>query len=357
MTSPRMIRQPSETQFRSVAQQVIEMKRRLSSVAVPTGEESAAADSITNLVSPTPSTASASEAKIVRLASDLKSSYDEIQSVRRDVGVLRQVYTDFRTETSGVLGSLREQTNHVKNLANAQVSGSRAFIDTGKAKLDSRSQELLTKVEELQDAIDDLKNDVTARRIKPKPKQMDAIKSSISTRQTELEELTKYIATVKPMWKKTWEAELQNIVEEQQLLNHQEELLSDLKADQENVVAIFEQIQKYLSLRQATPARKPEYRPPSPEHSHEGIKTVMLEVRGLNADPDKRMRAIEQAEKARQREVANQTDEFASELGSFVDGRMLRKTGTLQLLSKFLTFANSALMLQVEPRKLSEYDR
>ena len=226
-----------------------------------------------------------------------------------------------------MLATLRTQTERVKDMATSNIGGTRAFIDSGKAKLDNKSQDLLTKIEELQDSIDDLKNDVTTRRIKPKPKQLENIQQSITGRQSELDDLTKYIATVKPMWKKTWEAELQNIVEEQQLLNHQEELLSDLKADHDNVVTIFDQIQQYVSMRQASSGRSRDFRPPSPDPGHEGLRTVMLEVKGLAADPDKRMKAIQQAEKARSKEAANKTDEFANELGGFVEGRKLRKTG------------------------------
>lgn len=264
---------------------------------------------------------------VQRLTAQLEASHAEVQSVRRELGIVRQVYLDFRTETTGVLASLKAQTTHVKEIASTKIAGERAYIDEGKVKLDSRSQELLTKIEELQDTIDDLKNDVVNRKIKPKPKQMDSIKASIASGQADLESLSQYIATVKPMWKKTWEAELQNIVDEQQLLNHQEELLSDLQADHENVVTVFDQIQQYVSLQSVNKIRKPEYRPPSPEEGHQGLRSVMLEVKGLAPASDKRMKAIEMAEKNRQKEGAEKTDEFAEELSGFVEGKMLKKTG------------------------------
>ena len=326
--SPAARQDPTESQLQNAAQQVLQMKRKLSSgVAIPTRTEAVIADNNLGLASPAPSTASATEAKVTRLAAELRSSFDEIKSVRRDLGALRQVYTEFRAQSANIIGSLRAQTEHVKGLANSQVAGSRAFIDTGKAKLDTRSQDVLTKVEDLQDTIDDLKNDVTSRRMRPKPKQMDAIRATITSSQAELDDLTKYIATVKPMWKKTWEAELQNIVDEQHLLNYQEELLSDLKTDHENVVNLFNQIEEYSSLQQTTRGRKPSYRPPSPEAGHEGLSTVMLEIKGRPQASDKRLKAIELAEKQRQKEAEDRTDEFASELSGFVEGRRLKKTG------------------------------
>lgn len=326
--SPRQA--PTESQLQTAAQQVIEMKRKLSTGDTSSGKPSAplaAAAHSVELVSPTTSTQSTSEARVLRMANDLKVSFEEIQNARREIGILRQVYADFKADTTSMLGSLKSQTDKVKDLANTQVAGSRVYIDTGKAKLDQSSQDLLTKIEELQDIIDDLKNDVTTRRIRPKPQQMDNIKKLIDARQAELSELGKYINTVKPMWKKTWETELQNIVDEQGLLNHQEELLADLQSDHESVVTIFGQLQQYLALRQGAKGRKSEYRPPSPEQGHGGLKTVMLEVKGLQPDPDKRLKAIEQAEKARQRDASSKTNEFANELGGFVEKGKLRKTG------------------------------
>ena len=324
--SPGSSRQPpTELQLHTAAQGVLEMKRKLSTSA---GAKASTADDANGSEVSTPATP-ITEARVQKLASELKSSIQEVRNARREIGVLRQMYTDFRSETSTIIGTLRSQTEKVKDIANSKVAGSRAFIDTGKAKLDTRSQDLLTKIEDLQDSIDDLKNDVTVKRMRPRPKQMESVQATISSSQAELDDLSKYIATVKPMWKKTWEAELQNIVEEQGLLNYQEELLTDLKTDHENVVALFTQIQEYVTLQHTTKGRKTAYRPPSPDGTHDGLSTVLLEVKGRPQASDKRMKAIEMAEKARQKEADERTDEFAAELGGFVDGRKLKKTGML----------------------------
>lgn len=332
---------PTDAQLQSAAQGVLEMKRKLSESAErPSRIDSTARDDL--LVSASTPGTPVTEARVQKLASELKSSIQEVRNARRDIGVLRQTYTDFRAETATIIATLRAQTDRVKDIANTKVAGSRAFIDTGKAKLDSRSQDLLTKIEDLQDSIDDLKNDVTVKRIRPRPKQLENVQATVASSQSELDELSKYIATVKPMWKKTWEAELQNIVEEQHLLNYQEELLADLKTDHENVVALFTQIQEYVSLQHTAKGRKPSYRPPSPDSTHEGLSTVLLEVKGRPQASDKRMKAIEMAEKARQKDVAERTDEFAAELGGFVDGRKLKKTGATRCLGDLTLLITSA---------------
>ena len=68
------------------------------------------------------------------------------------------------------------------------------------------------------------------------------------------------------------------------------------------------------------------YVPPPPDEEHEGIGTVMIEVRGQTIDHERRLRAVQAAERSRKAK-AGQKDEFASELAGFVDGKALRKTG------------------------------
>ena len=56
----------------------------------------------------------------------------------------------------------------------------------------------------------------------------------------------------------------------------------------------------------------------------------MTEVKSLAVDPQRRMRAIAQAEKARDKQVTDRKgdNEFAAELGGFVEQRKFKKTGT-----------------------------
>jgi hypothetical protein len=357
--SPQPRPPPSEAQIQQAAEDVLSMKRLPSAVSLAKPDDHVKPEKEKKdeaITSPTGSTGSQSDARLHKLAAELKSSYNEVQTVRREIGALRQVYLDFRTETGSLISGLKAQATRVKEIAETKVAGERAYIDEGKVKLDNRSQDLLTKIEELQDTIDDLKNDVVNRKIKPKPRQLDAVRATIKAGQADLDSLSQYIATVKPMWKKTWEAELQNIVDEQQLLNHQEELLSDLQADHENVVTVFEQIEQYVSLQSNNKIRRPEFRPPSPEQGHQGLKSVMMEVKGLAPASDKRMRAIEMAEKIRLKEVEGKTDEFTQELSGFVEGKLLKKTG--EIFSFYSSFFFALLTrTQAARKRLSAYGR
>jgi hypothetical protein len=266
-----------------------------------------------------------------RVVTDLKTQFDEVQNLRRDLGIMRQLYTEFMKSTKESLGALRTQTQSVKQLATSNVGGARAYIDSGKKKLDTRSQNVLTEVEKLQDIIESVKDDVIKRHVTPNGMYFKSIKKDMDGIATELASLSEHINTVKPMWKKTWEEELQNIVEEQQFLTHQEEFLSDLLEDYKAMVDVYGHVEKVITLRKPngpTRVRNRTFRPPPREEGHEGLSTVMLEIKGAAAvDPQIRLKAIEQNQKNREKDLAARTDDLQVELQDFVSQKKLKMTG------------------------------
>jgi hypothetical protein len=276
-----------------------------------------------------PQVTGASDITSGRIFQDLTTQFDEVQNIRRDLGVMRQLYVDFINQTKDALGGLRVQTNAVRELADTKVGGTRAYINAGKDKLDTRSQDALTKIEELTDALENLKADVVKRQVVPTPTVMRQLKSDIDACSTELDSLSQHVSTIKPMWKKTWGEELENIVEEQKFLTHQEELLADLVEDHKAVKEVFGHVEKFISLKGSSGSQKAlrSYRPPPPEENHGGLSTVMLEIRGATVDPERRLKAIEAAQKQRDKELASRSDEFQAELSNFVEGKKLKLTG------------------------------
>ena len=265
-----------------------------------------------------------------RVVTDLKTQFDEVQNLRRDLGIMRQLYTEFMKSTKDSLATLRTQTQSVKQLANSNIGGARAYIDSGKKTLDNRTQDVLTKVETLQDRIENVKDDVVKRQVTPEGVYVKMIKKDLDEVITELKSLTGHIVTVKPMWKKTWEEELQNIVEEQQFLTHQEELLDDLLEDHKAMMDVFGHVIKVITLRNPNNGpRRPgrSYKPPPLEEGHEGLGTVMREIRTATVDPEKRLKAIEASQKNREKELATRSDDLQVEITEFVSQKKLKMTG------------------------------
>jgi hypothetical protein len=256
-----------------------------------------------------------------RIVADLRTQFDEVQNLRRDLGIMRQLYGDFARQTKDALGGLRAQTARVREMASAQVPGARAYIDEGKSRLDERSQTVLTKMEELQDTVEQVKDDVLKRQISPKQGVLRGIRDGLAEIDAELASLREHIETVRPMWKKTWEAELQAVVEEQQFLQHQEGFVADLREDFAATREVFGHVEKFISIRGAATARGGRggaatrgFRPPPPDEGHNGLSTVMLEIQGASVDPERRMKAIAASQKSRERELRARGDEFETEL-------------------------------------------
>ncbi|KAF9563985.1 AIP3-domain-containing protein [Agrocybe pediades] len=267
-----------------------------------------------------------------RVVTDLKTQFDEVQNLRRDLGIMRQLYTEFMKSTKESLGTLRTQTQSVKQLANSKIGGAREYIDTGKKKLDTRSQNVLTEVERLQDIVEGMKDDVIKRHVTPNAILFRNIKKDIDQVATELGSLSEHINTIKPMWKKTWEEELQNIVEEQQFLTHQEEFLSDLQEDYKAMAEVYGHVEKVITLRKPNGTGKTRSKafipPPRDEMGPDGgLSNVMLEIRNASVDPDRRLKAIEASQKNREKELASRSDEMQVEIQDFVSQKKLRMTG------------------------------
>ena len=328
-------RRPSERQFQTVARRLSRLMGDSTTPSFATNIQppvppmpSIQAQMTGQSLQPQMTGASVASEYTNRVVNDLKTQFDEVQNLRRDLGIMRQLYTEFMKSTKEALSNLRNQTHSVKQVANSGVGGARQYIDIGKKKLDTRSQSVLTEVEKLQDIIESVKDDVIKRQITPNGMYFKSIKKDMDTIAAELASLSEHITAVKPMWKKTWEEELQNIVEEQQFLTHQEEFLSDLLEDHKAMVEVYGHVEKVINLRRPAAGKRIKgFKPRLQEDSQGGLNVVMSEIRGAQFDSDKRMQAIEANQKNRQKEISTRSNELRDELSDFVGQKKLKMTG------------------------------
>lgn len=257
----------------------------------------------------------------------------EIETLRRDMSVLRQLEREMREGTNAVIQELKEKAESVKEEAikNKKLeqtqSVARTDLEEGKKNLLEKSDKVTSRLEELQDTIDQLKLDVTQRKCRPSETMMTHCANERKALSAEIEEFGKFILSVKPRWKKTWEQELQTIVKEQQTLKDQEYLLSDMKDDLDALLEVFEQLEKIYAYQASTKPQPRQFRVAPVEEGYEGMASVFKQVSTIDVDHTRRLRALEQADKMRQREMANRIDDFEKELVGFVGENKLKKTG------------------------------
>ncbi|RXK35498.1 hypothetical protein M231_07230 [Tremella mesenterica] len=261
---------------------------------------------------------------------DLQSQYEAVQSLRRDLAVMRQVHVDFLADTKESFSRLRAQNSSMREVVRTKMSGSRALLDNSKTKLESQCQDAIQAVEEVLDTLDAAREDALRRFVSPSRAQMTSIRADLDKASALVEQVTRDVASADPTWRATWAFELNRVMEEQKLLSYQSKLAQDLKNDIKQAVDMLQNVQDFVDQRAAmraagtTPSKG--FRPPSPDESG-GLPNLLLEIRTKEMDPNQRLKAIEAQQKARERELANRTDEFSSELQGFVSGRKLKKTG------------------------------
>lgn len=286
---------------------------------------------------------------------------NEVQSLRRDLAVVRQTYTSFASDIDASMATIRAKAAAVRTVTvkaavpTMDLGSGRSYVNRGKKSLSEDSEKIVNRVDDLQDIVEDLRKDVVTRGVRPLPRQLEDVSKDISLATTDLKKLQEFLKREKPVWTKIWEKELQVVCDDRDLLTMQEDLAADLEDDLDKAAATFalvEEATKQQNLqnhRAGTPGPassssssstprlpsrtvvlplNPDDKDADPEKARTG---VLGEVRALQPNHESRLEAIERAEKARQRELeSRREDEFQRELGSFVEEGKLKKSGGVE---------------------------
>ncbi|KAJ8105674.1 hypothetical protein ONZ43_g7332 [Nemania bipapillata] len=268
------------------------------------------------------------------------SQLRELQSLRRDLAILRQTYSNFQTEIQSSMSSLRSKAANVKVAAikaavpNVDGDSGYAYVIKGRKQLNSDSDRLVTKVDDLQDLVEDLRKDVVNRGVRPLPRQLEGVSKDIQVLTKELKKMEGYMKREKPVWTKIWEKELEEVCQGRDELKLMEDLMIDLKDDLEKATETFTLVEQATKeqMKENTPTARQFSRglqnlgnSADPTAAKEG---VLGEVRALQPNHEDRLEAIERAEKLRQKELESRKDNpMKKELANFVEEGKLKKSG------------------------------
>ncbi|KAI1766505.1 AIP3-domain-containing protein [Hypoxylon sp. FL1150] len=268
------------------------------------------------------------------------SQLRELQSLRRDLAVLRQTYSNFQTEIQSSMSSLRGKAANVKvaaakaSVPEVEGDSGYAYLSKGRKQLNTDSDRLVTKVDDLQDLVEDLRKDVVNRGVRPLPRQLESVSKDIQVLTKELKKVQGYMKREKPIWTKIWEKELEEVCQGRDELKVMEDLMIDLQDDIEKASETF------ALVEQATKEQMKENMPAARQFS-KGLHNlgnsadptaakegVLGEVRALQPNHEDRLEAIERAEKLRQKELESRRDNpLKKELTNFVEEGKLKKSG------------------------------
>ncbi|KAI2610858.1 AIP3-domain-containing protein [Hypoxylon fragiforme] len=264
----------------------------------------------------------------------------DLHTLRRDLAVLRQTYSNFQTEIQNSMSSLRGKASNVRvAVAKASVhdvegDSGYSYVTRGRKQLNTDSDRLVTKVDDLQDLVEDLRKDVVNRGVRPLPRQLEGVSKDIQILSQELKKVQEYMKREKPVWTKIWEKELEEVCQGRDELKLMEDLMVDLQDDIEKASETFalveqatkEQMKETVpTARQFSKGLNSLGNSVDPTASKEG---VLGEVRALQPNHEDRLEAIERAEKLRQKELESRRENpLTKELTTFVGEGKLKKSG------------------------------
>jgi Actin interacting protein 3 len=271
-----------------------------------------------------------------------QAQMSEIQSLRRDLAVLRQTYSSFQTDIQNSMSVIREKASSVKSVAiktavpEIKGSSGRAYVEAGTKQLIGDEDKLVSQVDDLSDLIEELRKDVVSRGVRPLPRQLETVAKDIAQATMEFKKLQDILNRERPIWTKVWEKELTAVCKDREDLSLIEEIVSDLEIDLDQASRTF------ALVEQATKEQMKDAPGSGTRILGRGLNHVVLpaadptvakegvlgEVRALQPNHANRLEAIERAEKLRQRELESRRGgEFQKELGNFVEEGKLKKAG------------------------------
>jgi hypothetical protein len=224
-----------------------------------------------------------------------------------------------KSEHNAFQSGINESLTQLRNLPFSSLMSvvTKDDLATQKTDLESKTQALVTLSDDLSDQIDDLRIDITQRRIRPHPRQITHAHKQEASVQKSLDSVESLLRQLKPLWKRKWEEELQQVIDGQEFLRHQETLINDLRKDLTDTSMVIEQIVQATELFENAAPVKREWM--SGALGSGGRDAMLTEVKTLQPNSAERLEAIKRAEKARLRELEMRREtEFQAELGEVV---------------------------------------
>lgn len=348
--------------------QITRVAERQEEAAKKIAELSVAAPIATPIVLSSPSFPSSSALEVTS-KQDNTAQLIELRDLRKDLAVLRQVYSTFVADINTSMSTIKTKASAVKAIAAQPTLGpneGRTYVEDGKKTLGTDADALVNRVDDLQDTVEDLRKDVVQRGVRPLVRNLNQVRKEIAQARTELKKMTDYIKREKPVFRRVWEKEVELVCQEQDFFNMQENLIEDLQDDLDKAAQTFQLVEQCTEQQfknnavngvAGAPRSSSRNFPAGLAHPDEkrdpnGAKdSILSEVRALQPNHESRLEAIERAEKLRQKELESRVPEFQKELGEFVVEKKLKKAGGVDEVERLRTARDEKTRREVWERK------
>ncbi|KAF5093646.1 hypothetical protein D0Z00_003942 [Geotrichum galactomycetum] len=268
----------------------------------------------------------------------------KLADVRKEIAIVKQISGNTISELRKTVTDLIKKSQQLQaaNALPPPGDSSRSFMERCFKKLSGDSDKLLTDADDLQDIIEALRKDVAQRAVRPDVRKMESVAKELATARQDLQAIEQFIVSEKVGWKKIWERELDKICEEQQTLKLHEDIIVDLFDDLDKAAQTFELVEQCISEQSKSGGPRPLRHvtlPPPVESVIHAKDAVLSEVSALQPNHERRVEAIERAEKLRKKELQIRgitADVFKQELGEFVSDDKLKKSGGVEEVERVM---------------------
>ncbi|KAG4303469.1 hypothetical protein PCANB_000306 [Pneumocystis canis] len=255
-----------------------------------------------------------------------------VKNIRQELDALRSIYTDFTLSMKLSMLDIDKKAKKIKNIALEKLGGSRQFIDLGKKKIETETLSLVTKIENLSDIVSNLRIDVINRKVRPSSQQLDNVRKEETQIQRDISSLTNHLENLSPCWRQLWETELQNVVEEQEFLTHQENFIEDLKSDIAATMEVFGNIVAYSEYQEKGVSRSIHS---MTTNSTDSLNTFQSETRNTKLSSEAINDSINKKLGQRETHFMFHMDKFKNELNEFIAGTKFKKIGCMDDVERF----------------------
>ncbi|EEB09420.1 actin interacting protein 3 Bud6 [Schizosaccharomyces japonicus yFS275] len=277
----------------------------------------------------------------VRVSSDGTSSqlawyHQEVKAAKLELVAVKQSLISMLARVPLKFEEFKNKVLDIYGSTNNNTVLERTFINKSKLKLESNLANIVSNFDDLNDLVECLRADVLHRKVRPGLDQVAALRKDKKLLAKEIEDLEATLNSVTPSWKKQWETELNQIVQEQEFLNNQSEMILDLKRDLDSVSTVLANVTAIAEYQNQTPLESKPLQLLTASNLDVGEyrNRINLEITKLKPDSESRLEAIRRAEALRKKNLSLMEDKFKAELEEFVKEDKFHKIGGIEEVNR-----------------------
>lgn len=250
---------------------------------------------------------------------------------------LRDQLQDMRLQHDQFTRLFQSQVSTLSQKCHHLVSQPRVIMNTKKQVIQQTLKTLPQQFIAIKNHVDELKQDLVRRGCQPSREEVTSLTTSLQSVSNSIRQLKSHVIDSRADWKRLWEAELQTMVQEQELIGRVTGSdLIEFEREYEQLQDIVDTVTQVIELKAQSgpaPPSLPNIVPVEEMESTGSRQDLIQEIKLVVPDSDKRIDALHKMEKRRKQHhqhvmakmnpLLNEIREFLDKSGEFGQGILL----------------------------------